>query len=61
MCIGCASAILDDSMFEEVVMLYLQLDIFASTDGRKKRRNRSTVVVRSSFSVSEDGEWGGCM
>jgi hypothetical protein len=23
-------------MFEEVVVLYVQLDVFASTDGRKK-------------------------
>ena len=44
--IGCAlSAILDDGMFEEVVVLYVQLDVFASTDGRKKRRNGSAVVV----------------
>ena len=44
--IGCAlSDILDDSMFEEVVVLYVQLDIFASTDGRKKKRNGGAVVV----------------
>ena len=44
--IGCAlSAILDDRMFEEVVVLYVQLDVFASTDGRKKGRNGSAVVV----------------
>ena len=32
-------------MFEEVVVLYVQLDVFASTDGRKKGRNGSAVVV----------------